>query len=99
MREAIEQAIREVDGVAGLAGWKGMFLCQGVLSVVIGIGAGPHTDGQVLVLQDMLGINRDFKPKFVRRYWDGATELTALFDRYHEDVVEGRFPDASESYA
>lgn len=72
----------------------------GALAIpVIGIGAGPHTDGQVLVLQDMLGINRDFKPKFVRRYWDGATELTALFDRYHEDVVEGRFPDASESYA
>lgn len=66
---------------------------------VIGIGAGPHTDGQVLVLQDMLGITRDFKPKFVRRYWDGAAELTALFDRFHADVVEGRFPDDSESYA
>ena len=47
----------------------------------------------------MLGITRDFKPKFVRRYWDGATELTALFDRFHADVLEGRFPHDSESYA
>lgn len=66
---------------------------------VIGIGAGANTDGQVLVLQDMLGMTRDFKPKFVRVYWDGAGELGAAFDRFHDDIQTGAFPAAVESYA
>lgn len=66
---------------------------------VIGIGAGPGTDGQVLVLQDMLGMTVDFKPRFVRAYWNGAQELTALFNRFHADVEAGDFPAQAESYA
>lgn len=65
---------------------------------VIGIGAGAGTDGQVLVLQDMLGMNEGFKPKFLRQYFNGAETLRGAFDQYHDDVTAGRFPSEKESY-
>ncbi|HNY11544.1 MAG TPA: 3-methyl-2-oxobutanoate hydroxymethyltransferase [Candidatus Wallbacteria bacterium] len=65
---------------------------------VIGIGAGPKTDGQVLVLQDMLGLTGEFKPKFLRKYLDGSAIFKAAIENYHKDVVSGSFPDESESY-
>lgn len=64
----------------------------------IGIGAGPHTDGQVLVLQDMLGFNEDFKPKFLRHYMNGANQFKRAISKYHKDVVSGEFPTDKESY-
>jgi len=64
----------------------------------IGIGAGAHTDGQVLVMQDMLGLSTDFKPKFVRRYLDGRQLWQEAFNSYSRDVKSGRFPAADESY-
>ena len=64
----------------------------------IGIGAGPDTDGQVLVLQDLLGMTPDFKPKFVRTYLDGFDQLQAALNRYDEDVKKGGFPSLEESY-
>lgn len=66
---------------------------------VIGIGAGVDVDGQVLVLQDMLGFNQGFKPKFLRTYWSGADELKSVFSRFHDDVVNARFPNEKESYS
>jgi 3-methyl-2-oxobutanoate hydroxymethyltransferase len=65
----------------------------------IGIGAGPHTDGQVLVLQDMLGTNPDFKPRFLRRYADGFGTIHDAVNRFHTDVQAGVFPRREESYA
>ena len=65
----------------------------------IGIGAGAATDGQVLVLQDMLGMNGAFKPKFLRHYTQGEQTISAAVNRYHADVVNGAFPDAGEMYA
>ncbi len=65
---------------------------------VIGIGAGRKIDGQVLVLQDMLGLTGDFKPKFLRKYLDGAAIFKAAIEHYHKDVVSGSFPGESESY-
>ena len=65
----------------------------------IGIGAGPDTDGQVLVLQDMLGMNAEFKPKFLRHYLDGHRELTDAINGFHEDVQAGAFPSSQEAYA
>ena len=65
----------------------------------IGIGAGPCTDGQVLVLQDLWGVAGDHAPRFVRRYIDGETMLTDALDRYDADVKGGQFPSASESYS
>ncbi len=64
----------------------------------IGIGAGPETDGQVLVLQDLWGVDQTHTPRFVRRYVDGEGILTAALDAYDEDVKEARFPVLQESY-
>jgi len=64
----------------------------------IGIGAGPHTDGQVLVLQDLLGFNPGFKPKFLRQYLGGFELFKGAFDQFHNDVVQGNFPNEKESY-
>lgn len=64
----------------------------------IGIGAGSEVDGQVLVLQDLLGITTSFRPKFVRTWMDGATIIRQALQAYHEDVVSGDFPNGEESY-
>lgn len=65
---------------------------------IIGIGAGGGVDGQVLVMHDMLGINRGFSPRFLRRYADLAGIMEDAVGRYIEDVKSGDFPNASESY-
>jgi 3-methyl-2-oxobutanoate hydroxymethyltransferase len=64
----------------------------------IGIGAGPHTDGQVLVTQDMLGINKEFSPRFLRRYAQLHEVMTGAFRQYMADVKAGKFPSTDESY-
>jgi 3-methyl-2-oxobutanoate hydroxymethyltransferase len=64
----------------------------------IGIGAGGGVDGQVLVLQDLLGVNTAFRPRFVRTWMDGATLIRDALDAYHSDVVRGDFPNGGESY-
>ena len=64
----------------------------------IGIGAGGGTSGQVLVLQDLLGMNPDFEPRFVRRYLDGFALLKGALDTFASDVRQGAFPSAKESY-
>lgn len=64
----------------------------------IGIGAGAGTDGQVLVVHDMLGINKGFSPKFLRRYADLHTIMTEAVERYVEDVKSGDFPNENEQY-
>jgi 3-methyl-2-oxobutanoate hydroxymethyltransferase len=64
----------------------------------IGIGAGPECDGQILVTNDILGLFEDFQPKFVRRYANLAVTMKDAFARYLEDVREGRFPSADETY-
>ena len=65
---------------------------------IIGIGAGGGVDGQVLVMHDMLGINRGFSPRFLRRYADVAGVMTDAVGRYIEDVKSGDFPNERESY-
>ena len=65
---------------------------------VIGIGAGPGCDGQVLVTHDMLGINKEFSPRFLRRYADLYSVMTDAVKRYIGDVKSGDFPKDSESY-
>jgi 3-methyl-2-oxobutanoate hydroxymethyltransferase len=64
----------------------------------IGIGAGPHVDGQVLVLYDMLGLNDTFKPKFLRRFADLAGAARAGIGEYVEAVRRGEYPDAEHSH-
>jgi 3-methyl-2-oxobutanoate hydroxymethyltransferase len=64
----------------------------------IGIGAGPGTSGQVLVLQDLLGLNVDFVPKFVRKFVGGAEVVTGALNAYDEAVKARSFPSADEGY-
>lgn len=64
----------------------------------IGIGAGVDCDGQVLVYQDMTGMNQDFSPKFLRRYLDLYTEITGAVSQYVQDVKTQNFPNQNESY-
>ncbi len=64
----------------------------------IGIGAGGGTDGQVLVMHDMLGINKDFSPRFLRRYADLATIINEAVGHYIEDVKTRDFPNEKEQY-
>ena len=64
----------------------------------IGIGAGPHCDGQVLVYHDLLGFEQRLAPKFVRRYADLHTAATEAVRRFSDDVRSGSFPTLEESY-
>lgn len=65
---------------------------------IIGIGAGGGVDGQVLVMHDMLGINKGFSPRFLRRYADLAGIMTEAVQNYISDVKSGDFPTPEESY-
>ena len=64
----------------------------------IGIGAGPHCDGQVLVLYDLLGLFDEFAPKFVKPYAHLRADALQALRRYKEEVEQGKFPSDSESY-
>jgi 3-methyl-2-oxobutanoate hydroxymethyltransferase len=64
----------------------------------IGIGAGKFCDGQVLVMHDMLGINTEFKPRFLRQYLNLHEQVTGALQRYIKDVKGGDFPNESEQY-
>jgi 3-methyl-2-oxobutanoate hydroxymethyltransferase len=65
---------------------------------IIGIGAGGGVDGQVLVLHDMLGINTEFKPRFLRNYLNLQEQITGAIGNYVQDVKSKDFPNAGESY-
>lgn len=64
----------------------------------IGIGAGSNCDGQVLVMHDMLGINTEFKPRFLRQYLNLHDQVTTAVQNYISDVRSGSFPNERESY-
>lgn len=71
----------------------------GLLNIpTIGIGAGANCDGQVLVMHDLLGLNHDFNPRFVRRYADLHTIIDEAVKSYVRDVKECSFPNADEQY-
>ncbi len=65
---------------------------------IIGIGAGNEVDGQVLVMQDMLGITKEFKPRFLRQYVDLDKVITDAVNNYIDDVKSGDFPNEKEQY-
>jgi len=73
-------------------------LTKSVKIPVIGIGAGQHVDGQVLVMHDMLGINSDFNPRFLRRYANLAHEVNKAVTNYIHDVKTKKFPNKNEEY-
>ena len=73
-------------------------IAKRISTPVIGIGAGNKVDGQVLVLHDMLGMNKDFSPRFLRRYLDLNEEITNAVKSYSSDVKSGKFPSKNEQY-
>lgn len=79
---------------AGLAGK----VTDAISIPTIGIGAGGKVDGQVLVIHDLLGITKDFNPRFIRRYADLHTEIKSAVENYIKDVRSGSFPSEDEQY-
>ena len=73
-------------------------ITQSLQIPTIGIGAGKATDGQIIVINDILGVTDEFVPKFVRRYFDMGAKLKEVASRYAEDVRKGDYPSDSESY-
>lgn len=65
---------------------------------IIGIGAGKYVDGQVLVMHDMLGITKNFSPRFLRRYLDLFSEITGATKQFIKDVKDKDFPNENEQY-
>ncbi|MEQ9374367.1 3-methyl-2-oxobutanoate hydroxymethyltransferase [Imperialibacter roseus] len=73
-------------------------VAEAVSIPIIGIGAGPDVDGQVLVVHDMLGITKEFQPRFLRRYADLDSVMTSAVENYIDDVKKNDFPTQEESY-
>lgn len=73
-------------------------VAESVSIPIIGIGAGPHVDGQVLVVHDMLGMTHEFNPRFLRRYLNLYEEMTTAMKQYVTDVKSADFPNENEQY-
>lgn len=73
-------------------------VAESIDAPVIGIGAGPHADGQVLVMHDMLGITHEFKPRFLRTYLNLYDQIKGAVQHYVKDVKERDFPNEREQY-
>jgi 3-methyl-2-oxobutanoate hydroxymethyltransferase len=73
-------------------------VAENVRIPVIGIGAGKYCDGQVLVMHDLLGINTEFKPRFLRQYLNLHEPITQAVQRYIQDVKSNDFPNEQEQY-
>lgn len=73
-------------------------VAQSISIPVIGIGAGGGVDGQVLVIHDMLGMNNEFSPRFLRRYLDLYEQMTSAIGKYVDDVKSRDFPNTNEQY-
>ncbi len=73
-------------------------ITSGVSVPTIGIGAGPRCDGQILVINDMLGMDPEFNPRYVRRYEDLHTRILQAVNKYSGDVKNGSFPSGEEGY-
>lgn len=76
----------------------GKEITESLLIPTIGIGAGRFTDGQVLVFQDLLGLNKDFKPKFVKTFLNGFEQIKNSVDHYVDEINSGVFPSDEHSY-
>lgn len=95
---AIQDAGAFMIVVEGVKADAAKSITEAIHIPVIGIGAGVDTDGQVLVWSDMLGFFDEFKPKFVRRYLDGATLVKDSLKQYVMDVKNKNFPATNEIY-
>jgi len=73
-------------------------ITENVKAPTIGIGAGEHCDGQVLVVNDMLGLDESFKPKYLKRYADLNKVIREAVARFMEEVLTGKYPDEEHTY-
>ncbi|MGC8499149.1 MAG: 3-methyl-2-oxobutanoate hydroxymethyltransferase [Acidimicrobiales bacterium] len=96
---AVQEAGAYAIVVEGVPGVVGTAVTEALEIPTIGIGAGPDTDGQVLVFHDLLGLSGRPTAKFVRAYADLGTAITEAVTHYRDDVREGRFPGPGETYA
>lgn len=76
----------------------GKAVSEAVSVPVLGIGAGPHVDCQVLVTQDMLGMYDGFKPKFVKQYAQIRQEMVKALNEFHKETIDGEFPTPEFSF-
>ncbi len=97
--QALEQAGADIILLECVPSSLAARLSQSVSVPVIGIGAGNETDGQVLVMHDLLGISQGHKPKFVKNFMLEASSIEDAFIRYNQDVKSGVFPGAEHSFA
>lgn len=102
--QLIEQAEQLVEAgcfaiVLECIPWKlAQFITEKISIPTIGIGAGADTDGQVLVLQDLLGLTQDLKPKFVKEYCNGFKIFSEAINQFVEDTLTNSFPDKKHAY-
>ncbi|HHD84257.1 MAG TPA: 3-methyl-2-oxobutanoate hydroxymethyltransferase [Campylobacteraceae bacterium] len=96
--KAIEAAGAFALVVEGVKSDAAKAVTEAVSIPTIGIGAGPDTDGQVLVWSDMFGFFEAFKPKFVKQYLQGAALIREALATYVDEVKTGKFPDSEHSY-
>ncbi len=96
--KAIESAGAFAIVLEGVTSQAGKEITDSINIPVIGIGAGVDTDGQVLVWSDMFGFFEEFKPKFVRKYLDGAGLIKKNLKQYIDDVEAKEFPSSQEIY-
>jgi 3-methyl-2-oxobutanoate hydroxymethyltransferase len=73
-------------------------ITESVSIVTIGIGAGPHVDGQVLVLHDMLGMSENFQPKFVKKFMEGFTLIQNALNNFDKEVKDVTYPSQEHCY-
>ena len=96
--QAVEEAGAFCIVVEGVKADVARVVANSVKVPVIGIGAGLHVDGQVLVFSDMLGLFEEFTPKFVKKYMDGATLVKDAVSTYAEEVKNKKFPTEMYTY-
>ncbi len=104
--EAMVEDVRRLESagcfaivIEGVPDVLGKLLTDAIDIPTIGIGAGPDTDGQVLVYHDLIGLENRFKPRFVRRYGTAYEDQVTALATYAADVREGRFPGPDEVYS
>ena len=95
---AVEQAGAFCLVLEGIPMHVATRITEGISIPTIGIGAGPHCDGQVLVCNDILGMDLGFKPKFVKRFAELETTMVTAFEQYAEEVRDGVFPGPEHSF-
>ena len=96
--KAVEEAGAFALLVEGVPPEAGKLITGSLKIPVLGIGAGPYCDGQLLIVSDMLGLCQAFTPKFVKKYANLAEEARTAFKTFIDDVKNGRFPEAQHCY-